>query len=488
METALYLAAQVRELDKRSMQKEGISGYQLMCRAGHVLLAEIISQYPATQQIAILCGAGNNGGDGYVLARLANEQGIGVQLLALRDPEQLNGSARQAADAWIAEGGQVVLEASRLPQADVYVDAMLGTGFSGEPSDEYAFWINALNRQHQPVIAVDIASGLNADTGVVPDLAVFADITITFIARKPGLYMADGPEYSGRIIYSDLSVDASVFDELSPEAELLTSDDTGGLMFPRPLNSHKGLFGHLLCVGGYRGMSGAIRLCSEAALRSGAGLVSVWTHTDSVSSVSIGRPELMVQGEQWQLPKKCNALALGPGLGQQAWAREMLYSLPLERMPAVIDADALALLDEMQLSEDAVITPHPGEAAALLACSVADIQSNRLQAAQQLAERYACVVVLKGCGTVITQKGQLPRVYSYCDPAMSSGGFGDVLTGIIAALLAQGLEAFDAATLGVITHGEAAARANPDGVELGLLASDLFAYIPALLGADYAQN
>ncbi len=484
MDTALplYSAAQVKALDARAIRAFQLEGYTLMQRAAAAALAELRETWPRARRLLVLAGPGNNGGDALDLARQALAQGLAVDCILLAEPQALRGEAAQAWQAARQAGlGLQPLQAlgKLLVAADVVVDGLLGTGLSRPVSDAFAAVIDQLNASARPVLALDLPSGLAADTGAVLGAAVVADLTVSFIGRKQGLYTGAARNHTGRIAFSDLAVPAGVYDGCAPLAGLLDAAGLHALLPRRRPDSHKGHYGHVLALGGAPGYSGAIRLCGEAALRGGAGLVSVLTHPDSAAVVSLARPELMVRGgladdpASDELLGRADVIAAGPGLGRLDWSRALLKRVLAAQRPLVLDADALNLLEPGQtLPSDCVVTPHPGEAARLLGCDTQHLQQDRLRAADALVRQLGCVVVLKGAGSIVAAPQGRRWVCAAGNPGMAAGGMGDLLTGLIAALRAQGLSAEQAACAGVQVHalaGDAAAREG----ERGLLPGDL---------------
>lgn len=479
----VYTTAQVRELDRLAIEECGIHAYTLMERAGHALLRRLKLHWPKAQRICIICGMGNNGGDGYVLGRLASQQGLTVNLLTLAEPSSLSGTARQACQDYFAAGGVIDTFQGTLPEADVIVDAIFGTGLTRALEGTYQSAIEGINRHTAPVLAADIPSGLNADTGQVFGSAVKAHVTVTFIALKQGLLTGQARDYTGQIYLDTLGVPPALYHRLPETQYTLSTHAIRHLLTPRSRSAHKGQFGHTLLVGGAAGMSGAIRLAGEAALRIGSGLVSLATHPSHAAWLNLTRPELMVHGiEQTDMLRTLMlnkaVVALGPGLGQNVWADEILRLALTIDCPLVLDADALNLLANLRWhNERWILTPHPGEAARLLNCSVADIEKDRVSAAKQLQQQYGGVIVLKGAGTLIASA----QTIAYCtigNPGMASGGMGDVLTGMIAGLVAQGFTLQQAAEVGVYLHAQAADQAAQRG-ERGLIASDVLGCLRA---------
>lgn len=477
---ALYRAEQVRALDRAAIQDHGIPGDELMARAGAAAYRLVRTRWPGARHLAVLCGGGNNGGDGYVLARLALLDGLAVEVLGLADPAALSGDARRMADAYLAAGGSVRPFDALPRRTDLIVDALLGTGLDRDVQGAWARAIVAANEHLAPKLAVDIPSGLHADTGRVLGVAVRADATISFIGLKQGLFTGEGPSCCGAVRFSALGIPAVVWSREILSARRIDWSKQAELLAPRPRSAHKGDFGTVLVVGGAPGMAGAARLAGEAALRTGAGLVAVATHPAHAAVVGAGRPELMCHGVADAagldaLIDRADVVALGPGLGQGAWGRALYQRVLACQLPLVVDADALNLLATgPQTSARWVLTPHPGEAGRLLRCPTAEIQADRFAAVRNLQGAYGGVAVLKGAGTLVYGASHRPPgVCSAGNPGMASGGMGDALTGMIAALVAQGLHLEDAATAGVTLHAAAGDAAAAQGGERGLLASDL---------------
>lgn len=486
--SALYTAEQVRYLDRLAMQHIGITGYELMQRAGCAALAVLQERWPKARRIAVVAGPGNNGGDGYVLARYARDAGMAVDLYALVPVERLAGDAARAAHDFIAAGG-IPLEGAGLDlqRYEVLVDGVFGTGLTRPPEGAGLEAVRALNAAGKPVLALDLPSGLAADTGAVPGEAVRAAVTVSFIGLKRGLYTGNGPDHCGEIRHAGLGTPELVYRHVQASALLVR--EFRGCLPPRPRSAHKGSHGHVLVVGGNAGYSGAARLAGEAALRVGAGLVSIATHPGHAAFLNLARPELMVRAahgpaDLQPLLERASVIALGPGLGQDDWACRLWECALASGLPLVLDADGLNLLGRLPRQRgDWVLTPHPGEAGRLLGRSTAEVQADRFAAVAALRDRYGGVVVLKGAGTLILGADGPPALCALGNPGLASGGTGDVLTGVIAGLLAQGLQAAAAARYGVALHAAAADRAAAAG-ERGLLAGDLMDYLRLLVNLD----
>jgi len=483
----LYSVAAVREIDRTTIEDHGVPGYTLMTRAGEAALREATQRYPNARRWQIVCGAGNNGGDGYVVARLASQQGIAVSALALVDPETLTGDAATAWGDFVAEGGVVSPWSGELdPEADLLVDAVLGSGLERDVGGDFAAAVAAFNQHAAPVLALDIPTGINGDTGAVMGCAVKADLTVTFVGLKQGLYLGEAPGYCGRIRFAGLEIPEGYYADIDVSYRRIDAQFLENVLGPRARAAHKGDFGHVLVVGGGEGMPGAVRLAGEAALRAGAGRVSIATHPSHAAIIVASRPELMSHAvsspsDLEPLLAKADVIAFGPGLGQSDWARALYEFLANDSRPAVWDADALNLLAASPTSAPKrVITPHPGEAATLLGTGAADIQADRPAALAALAEKYGGVAVLKGAGTLISSSTKAAALCTSGNPGMASPGMGDVLTGIIAAFVAQGLDLETAAAAGVEAHAHAGDHAASGG-ERGLIASDLLDELRAVL-------
>jgi len=487
-----YTAEQVRGIDHVAIHGIGIAGYELMCRAGRSVFELSRSYYPSAHNWLVLCGPGNNGGDGYVVARLAIEAGIGVTVCSMTDPDQLKGDAKKAHTDWQTAGGDT-LEWPLIDDLsyDLALDSLLGTGIDREVGGIYRQAIVYLNRLACPRLAIDIPSGLNADTGRVMGCAVRAQNTVTFVGRKRGMYTADGPDYCGHIDFDDLAIPVTAADEYADQAgSLLSAEFLASRLTPRLHNSHKGSFGHVLAVGGIAGMGGAIRLCGEAALRSGAGKVTLATDPAHADLINLVRPELMVKAitggqELSGLLGNDHVLAVGPGLGRSKWSASLLSTCLGTKNKLLVDADGLNLLAERSRNipfkrENWILTPHPAEAARLLGCKVSDIQLDRVSSALAIAQRHKACVVLKGCGTIVADSSGDYSICPHGNPGMATAGSGDVLTGVIAALLGQGLSCFDAARAGVLAHAMAGDFAETKFGQMAMMAGDITDCLPAV--------
>jgi hydroxyethylthiazole kinase-like uncharacterized protein yjeF len=371
-----------------------------------------------------------------------------------------------------------------LSAGDVIVDGLLGTGLKRPVREDLAPVIRAINSAGSPIFAIDVPSGLDSDAGTAAGEAIRADATVTFVGLKTGLFVGDGPEYAGTVFFDDLELSEAPQLGLSPRLTRIIEAEIHAALPRRPRAANKGDFGRVLIVGSGSGFPGAARMAGEAALRVGAGLVTVAVAPENVTAISAGRPELICLGmkEEGVLKEalsRADVVAVGPGLGRTPWARSALHAALASGKPLVVDADALNLLAEGGTAphEDWILTPHPGEAGRLLGTDAREVQQDRLAALDRLLDRYHGTVVLKGAGTLVGAAGHTPGLCERGNPGMATAGTGDVLTGTIAGILGQCRDAWAAARVGVLVHalaGDAAARAG----ERGVLASDLLRELP----------
>lgn len=516
---ALFSAAQAQQIDTLAIA-EAADGYSLMKQAGEAVFQTVRDQWPNVRQLLILCGKGNNGGDGFVVAKLAAQHEIAVQLVLTGEVNELKGAAKQAAEDAFALGLRVIkpTEINWSLQSDdslsgdnaadesvisdcVIIDALFGTGLASDIRAPVYSLIEQANAAKLPILSVDIPSGINATTGALHGIAIHADITVTMIVYKQGLYTGTGPTHSGQVYLAPLSVSENVLARLTPSCNLVSwqSQQQNIFFAKRARDAHKGHFGHVLIIGGDLGFGGAVILAAGAALRSGAGLVSVITRPEHISALLARHPEAMVHGvggdqDVQSLLARADVIVIGPGLGQSQWGEQLLQQVMAFSTPVVLDADALNILAKGQIRHNlalrhSVLTPHPGEAARLLAVETAQIQADRFTATAQLAHRYTSSVVLKGLGSLVQTDLQV----SICqdgNPGMASGGMGDVLSGILGSSLAQQVSHLPAALHELVSscvclHSAAADCASKDSAgqehQAGLLASDVVASLPALL-------
>lgn len=484
----LYSVQQIQHLEQLAYTQYGYQPEALMEKAGSAAFQTLRHCWPAAQKLTVFCGPGNNGGDGYTLARLAKKQGLDVLVYTVGELTRLSHVAQQAYLSCLDAGATIAAYTGQdIAATDVIVDALLGIGIQGQVRESYLPAMAVIWQANCPVLSLDLPSGINADTGQVCGTAVRADVTVTFIGMKRGLLTGEGKEFAGQLICDDLSLPATLLAQVPAQAQSLSTD-----LLPlsrRRRDAHKGNFGHVLTLGGNHGMAGAVRMAAEAAARVGAGLVSVGTRADHAALISMMRPELMCHAVETAndlqpLLAKASVLVLGPGLGKDSWSDQLFTAALASSQPKVVDADALNRLAQTSIhDQNWILTPHPGEAARLLACSPSEIVGDRFAAAAQLQQRYGGVVVLKGAGTLIQGPDGPVSVCTQGNPGMATGGMGDVLSGIIGGLLSQGLTCLQAAKTGVLLHALAADAVACEQGERGMLASDLFPVLPRFVNS-----
>lgn len=458
-EQPLYESAAVRELDRRAVAG-GIDAAELMRRAAAAAWRIVGDRWPRCRRLVVVCGSGNNGGDGYALAALAAEAGCAVQLVQFGAPPD-SPAARAARTAWARHGQSQPWPVALDPLADLVVDAVLGIGLRRPVAGAMAAMLAAMNAHAAPILALDVPSGLDADSGRPRGAAVHAALTVSFIAHKVGLWTGVAADYCGDRLLDTLGVSVDLAMAPSPRAWLMPSRIDPYALPPRRPAAHKGEHGHVLVVGGAPGMAGAALLASRAALRAGAGWVSLATHPDHAAALVAAQPEMMVHAVSaadalQPLLARARVVVLGPGLGQDSWGQALFDTVLASGRPLVLDADGLNLLARRpQTLGGAVLTPHPGEAKRLLEAEAVDaVEADRFGSAEALRDRFGAVAVLKGAGTVIA--GRRLQVCPAGNPGMAVGGMGDVLSGVIGALMAQGLAPEAAAATGVLAHALAA--------------------------------
>ncbi len=494
--TRVYTASECRELDRLAIEDFGVPGFTLMSRAGQAAFRALVQRWPDARRLAVYCGKGNNAGDGYIIAGLAREALLDVTLVQLGDAADLRGDAARARD-WALQRGVEIRGAGGVVDADVVVDALLGTGLSGAVREPFASVIDAINESGVPVLAVDVPSGVSADTGAVLGTAIRAELTVTFIGRKLGLHTGPALDCRGDLVFADLGVPSAVFRRVAGWPLLSFPSLEPGYRLPRPgPNAYKQALGHVLVVGGDGNMGGAPIMAAEAALRTGAGMVTMVTRAAHRPAVLARRPEIMVADaddpdQRRSAFERASCLVVGPGLGRTSWAEALLKDSLALGKPMLLDADGLNLLADLDLrpSGPVVITPHAGEAARLLGTDSGAVQADRPRAALALASRVNGVAVLKGAGSLIsrhrTGQAELLGVCAHGNPGMATAGMGDVLSGVIGACLAQGLEPGPAAVTGTCLHSYAGDLAARQWGQRSLLATDL---LPCLVSALVQEN
>ena len=483
----LYTAEQSRAVDRCAIEEHGLPGPLLMARAARAAFERLLERVPRPELLQVLCGPGNNGGDGLLLAMLAQGRGIPVCVYLVEGPPRTDDARQAAARARRAGIAPRRFEAAALAARGVVVDAMLGTGIRGAPRAPYREAIAAVNASAAPVLALDVPSGVDAETGAGATEAVCATWTVSFITAKRGLFTARGPEHAGTRFLDDLAVPEAAFAAAGGACAVLALDEERRCIPGRALDAHKGHFGRCLLVGGDHGMGGAVILAAEGALRCGVGLARVATRAEHIAPLLARLPACMVSAVAHRndivpLLAWADAVVIGPGLGAAPWGEQMLHAALASAKPLLVDADALRLIAQRPspLPAGSVLTPHPGEAAALLGASSAAIQADRCRAAATLARTYAATAVLNGQGSLVAGDAGLAMSLSG-NPGMASGGMGDVLSGIIGSFLAQGVPAAAAARLGTELHAVAADRAAQRVGRIALLPMDVIDELGALL-------
>ena len=484
----LYTGLECREIDRLAIEEHGIAGLTLIRRAGRFAFDVLRTRWPDVEAIDVVCGSGNNAGDGYVVAGLARSHGFDVKVHQIGEVQKLRGEAARACE-WMTGQGIEIHGVGEF-EGQLIVDAMLGTGVTGDIRSPYVEVIDHVNASGLKVLAMDLPSGISPDTGgKLTPRPVTADATTMFITPKLGMFTGAGVNHCGELYCSKLEVPDAVFERVKGVTRLPRHSRSHYLPARVP-GSHKHQSGHVLVIGGTFGFGGAALLASEAAMKTGAGLVTAITDSRNVEAFLARCPEVMVreveEGENIaQMLERADAVAIGPGLGQSAWGSRLLAQVLGTELPKVIDADALRLLaDDPDVEiKNAVLTPHPGEAAALLDTTTAEIERDRLCAAAEISSRYDAIAILKGAGTLIGVDGDVSHILTNANPALGTAGSGDVLTGIVAASAAQLNDMHSAACTGVCMHARAGelAHAQLDGGVV--LARDLIEAIRPWIGA-----
>lgn len=501
---------EMAELD-RAAAEEGIPGRELMERAGRMVAEQardMLGGLCAGRRVVVVAAKGNNGGDGLVAARYLASWGAAVEVFLLARPEELSPDAALNHRRYLEEGGRVVsgdpdLLVEALRGADLAVDAIFGFGFRGRAEGPFARTIEILNGSEVPVLSVDLPSGVDAATGAVEGPAVEADRTVTLAWPKVGLYLYPGAEYVGELVVADIGIPPRLLaSKVQSDIHALEEEDAAGMLPRRRPHAHKGMCGRVLVVAGSTGLTGAAALCSRAAMRSGAGVVTLGIPSSLNPVMEVKLTEVMTlplpddgeghlaEGAAEVVLKALDSfdvLALGPGLGTWpgtvAAVRKLVAEAP---RPLVLDADGLnGLVGSTRVLEKrqgpTVITPHPGELGRLLGRSGAEVQADRLGSSLEASSRFRCPVVLKGANTVIAEPGGRAYFHPLALPELATAGSGDVLTGCLAALVAQGLDVLSAALCAVMVHGKAAQLASSVVGGKGMLAGDVISHLPLAL-------
>jgi NAD(P)H-hydrate epimerase len=497
----------MRETENQAIKEYGISGLQLMERAGQSCVEVISSEFGLTGRAVIIAGRGNNGGDGYVTARLLSQKGWNVKVVILADREQISGEAAVnlerlpgAVVSYCTHEGQLsALHMEEIFQADVIVDALLGTGLSSNVSGVYLEAVDLINASGRPVVSIDIPSGVHGTNGRVLGDAVRAYMTVTFAFAKLGHVLYPGAEHAGRLVVADIGIPPELV-ESAAGYEFLDETAVRPMLHQRGRQAHKGTFGHCLIIAGSSGKSGAAALSANSAVRSGSGMVTLAAAEKIHTILEIKTTEAMTvslpfSGNGYltndafpaieKLLSGKDAVAIGPGLGRSPETYALVQHLvETITLPLVIDADGLNALAEdiavlkRKKSGQVILTPHPGEMSRLMGSSIPDVEAIRISVAQEFATKYGVFLILKGARTIIASPAGTAAINGSGNPGMATGGMGDVLTGIIVSLLGQGYNAWDACRLGVFLHGLAADMVVEEKGEIGINASDVLEKMP----------
>ena len=504
----LLTSSQMRNIDKITIEERGISGLTLMERAGVAVANQVVKRY-APSCVAVFIGKGNNGGDGSVVARILSEKGVDAVVFVVADPSSIQGDAKtkyERIPEYILkinlynEPSTVDSLPEKLASCSCVVDGLLGTGIEGEVQSLYKTVIDAINMSHKPVIAIDIPSGLQSDTGNWEGACIKADLTITMGAPKIGLYINDAYKVTGEIFIADIGFPKDLFDNPELKTNLTTHSFVSSLFPKRDRASHKGNYGHLFVISGSRGFTGASTLVAEAALRTGAGLVTLGIPKSLNSILEVKLTEAMTLPlyetteqtlssssfkEIRDFAEKSKAIAIGPGLSTHSDTAKLVRKVLLEiDKPMVVDADGINSLDLKTLSQLSskksftILTPHPKELSRLIKKDIKDIQADRIKTATEIAVNYKLYLVLKGFRTVVSAPDGTVFINDTGNPGMAKGGSGDVLTGIIGSLLAQGFTPFHSAICGVYIHGLAGDYASKELTEAAMIPTDIINYLP----------
>ena len=473
----VYTVSECRELDRIAIEEHGIPGFELMKRAGEFAFSRLLANFPNTKRIRVVTGTGNNAGDGYVVAGMAHRAGIEVALVQVGDPSRLQGDAKRARNWMEDQGLDFSKDLSDTP--DVVVDGLLGTGAQGSIRDLYQAAIADINRARCKKLALDLPSGLDSGTGsLLCEEPVRADLTCTFVGAKVGLFTGAGPDFAGRVELSNLDIPDDVFARVSG-LELVEPGKSEHYLPHRSPTAHKGLAGSVLVVGGDLGSGGAAILTAEAALRTGAGLVTAVSRPEHVAAFLSRCPEVMVQrasevDDISLLIAKADVVALGPGLTSSTWSEYMVDNV-LDGSPQklVVDAGALRLLGKRKLPSGCIITPHPGEAGDLLDQSTEEVQRDRVAAVRNLTQSLHCTAILKGAGSLIASNGESIGLLRCANPALATAGSGDVLTGIAAAVYAVIESPTETALTAAVLHSRAGTDAVGEATNRSIVAGDL---------------
>lgn len=485
----LYSSEQIREIEKYIFTKLGFDEFELMFRAGkyafEVIKDQIINK---NVKIKIFCGVGNNGGDGFILAGFLKKDGYDVEIFEIGNFLKQSKLASKAKDLAIECDVKINKydEAVILNEDDVIIDAIYGIGINCNIKLEQRKIIDKINNSNAFIIGLDCPSGLNPDNGQIMGNCVRCDITISFLQLKLGCFLNFGPKFCGEIFVNNLAVNYEDFlAKITPSFITIFDKDLLKIIPPRKLDANKGDFGNILAIGGDHSMAGAIMMAAEACCRSGAGKVTVLTRQENIEALNVRLPNVMsaIYDDKKDLElaiKNKDFLIIGPGLGNSKWSSDLFEFFMDNNLAKLIDADGLNLLaksDKKYDLKNAIITPHPKEAANLLGITTKEVQKNRQETARKLHEKYGCIVVLKGANSIIYD-GNNFCLCGHSNPAMAVAGMGDILSGLIAGFTFQNISLFEAAIIGSFIHVISANLLVEEHGEIGLLPNDIVENLP----------
>jgi len=493
-DTLLYGAAASREIDAHAIAHLGVDGYELMQRAADATFDVLLKTFPGIKSISVCCGKGNNAGDAYLVALRTLRYGVRTQVVAAVDPIELSGDAATAyADA--VQAGVEVADITAPLTGEVIVDGLLGTGLNGAPREPFGAAIDAINASGQPVLSIDVPSGVSTDTGSVFGKAVRATVTVSFITRKLGLYTGAGVSHAGTRMFADLSIPNEMY-----VAKGIPMQSWDAAVLPAlDANTYKHRRGHVVVAGGDESMPGAVAMAATAALRVGAGMVTAVTRPQHSAAIVSRTPEVMVQGfglgadnsDAQDVMQRADVLVVGPGMGRSDWSEALFEAAQQSGLPTLVDADGLFWLAQRDrwTGGALTITPHQAEAARLLNSAADEVQGDRLKACVDLSQRYGCCGVLKGAGSVVfSNAGAIVGICAHGNPGMATAGMGDVLSGVLGGLLAavyaetsSALKAVSSLAAGVALHSAAGDAAAQHYGERSLLATDVITELPGLM-------
>ena len=483
---SLYTAEQSRAIDELALERLNVSSNVLMQRAAQFAFDVALKHWPNMNTVSVFAGKGNNAGDAFLFARLAQEYGIKVQLFMITDLSELNEESKLAYKKIDLSSVQKESSFSDI-SGDLIIDGLIGTGLRGAPEGPYSEAIRLINDTNIPVLSLDIPSGVNASTGAVVNAAVLAQVTTTFISHKIGLHVGKGRIHSGEIKMDSLGVPKALFSRF-PGIELSVFEPAQ--LPPLAMDTYKNRQGHLLIIGGDEGMPGSILMAAEAALRAGAGLVTVATRKEHLGIVVSRIPEVMVtEADIENLSRsylKYDAVLIGPGLGRKEWGKALYQACLSWSVPLIVDADGLFWMatEDRPVSDTVIVSPHTGEAARLLGVDSSLIEQDRINSAKEIRNRFGAIGVVKGPGSVVFGHKKI-SICEHGNPGMATAGMGDVLSGVIGGFVVQRSIDFETCLeIAVLLHSAAADQAVKDFGQRSLMATDVIRFLPRVMQSD----